>query len=138
MKALMEFEKIASYEALIESKMEEIMRQDALVKKITAALGGETVCRSRNLDPLGTAIAKKEKLEIELAALLVESNKHTEFLKAMIDSLEKPIHIKVLYGLYLNGKKLAAIAEDEGYTYRNICYIHDDALLAIEEILKKS
>lgn len=135
MKAQKELQKIATFEALIEAKTEELIRLDSLAKKMTAATDGESVSRSRNLDPMGTVIAKKEMLLQEIVRLQEENDKRTAYLSRIIDSTGKAVFIKILYGRYFIGKTLALIAEEEGYTYRNICYLHGNALQAIEKIM---
>lgn len=135
MKAQKELQKIATFEALIEAKTEELIRLDSLAKKMTAATDGESVSRSRNLDPMGTVIAKKEMLLQEIVRLQTENDKRTAYLSRIIDSTGKAVFIKILYGRYFIGKTLALIAEEEGYTYRNICYLHGNALQAIEKIM---
>lgn len=135
MKAQKELQKIATFEALIEAKTEELIRLDSLAKKMTAATDGESVSRSRNLDPMGTVIAKKEMLLQEIVRLQEENDKRTAYLSRIIDSTGKAVFIKILYGRYFIGKTLALIAEEEGYTYRNICYLHGNALQAVEKIM---
>ena len=138
MKAQEELSKILHYEALIESKSEELIRLDSLAKKMTAALDGEAVSGSKNLDPMGTVIAKKEMLFYEIVRLQDENEKLKAYLSGIIDGLKKPVFIKILYGRYFNGKSLNMIAEEEGYCYRNICYLHGNALQAVEKILNES
>lgn len=132
MKAQEELSKILHYEALIESKSEELIRLDSLAKKMTAAMDGEAVSRSKNLDPMGTVIAKKEMLFNEIVQLQEAYEKQKAFLSGIIDGLQKPVFIKILYGRYFNSKSLNTIANEEGYCYRNICYLHGNALQAVE------
>lgn len=135
MKAQEELQKILTYEALIESKTEELIRLGSLAEKMTAAMDGEAVSRSRNLDPMGTVIAKKERLYQEIGRLQDAYEKQKAFLSGIIDGLGKPVFIKILYGRYFNGKSLNTIAVEEGYCYRNICYLHGNALQAVEKIM---
>ena len=135
MKAQEELSKILHYEALIESKSEELIRLDSLAKKMTAAMDGEAVSGSKNLDPMGTVIAKKEKLFNDIVRLQKDYEEQKAFLSGIIDGLQKPVFIKILYGRYFNGKSLNTIAEEEGYCYRNICYLHGNALQAVEKIM---
>lgn len=132
MKAQDELEKILTDEAAIISKLEELIKLDSLAKKMTAAMNGEAVSGSKNLDPLGTVIAKKEMLFQEIVRLQNENEKRKAYLSGIIDGLKKPVFIKILYGRYFNGKSLNLIANEEGYCYRNICYLHGNALQAVE------
>lgn len=135
MNAQEELEKIPRYEALIESKMENVVRMESLAQKMTAAMGGETVSGSRNLDPLGTVIAKKEALIWEIARIQKEYDKQKEFLSGIIDGLQKPVYIKILYGVYFHQKKLTEVSDKIGYSYRHTQDLHTDALLAVQKIL---
>lgn len=135
MKAQEELEKILTDEALIEVKTEELIRLDSLAKKMTAAMDGEAVSGSKNLDPMGTVIAKKEMLFQEIVQLQKVNEKRKAYLSRIIDGLKKPVFIKILYGRYFNGKSLNMIANEEGYCYRNICYLHGNALQAVEKIM---
>lgn len=138
MKAQDELLKIETFEALIESKTEELIRLDSLAKKMTAAMDGEAVSGSKNLDPMGTVIAKKEMLFQEIGRLQNENEKRKAYLSGIIDGMKKPVFIKILYGRYFNGKSLNTIAAEEGYCYRNICYLHGNALQAVEKIMNES
>lgn len=133
-----ELQKILIFEALIESKAEEVIRLDSLAKKVTAAMDGEAVSRSKNLDPMGSVIAKKQALYEEINRLQKENEERKAFLSSVIDGLNKPVFIKILYGRYFNGKSLNMIALEEGYCYRNICYLHGNALQAVEKNINKS
>lgn len=135
MKAQEELSKILHYEALIESKTEELIRLDSLAKKMTAAMSGETVSGSKNLDPMGTVIIKKETLVKEIVRIQETYERQKAFLSSIIDGLKKPVFIRILYGRYFNGKSLNTIANEEGYCYRNICYLHGNALQAVEKAI---
>ena len=138
MKAQDELEKILTDEALIESKIEELIRLDSLAKKMTAAMDGEIVSGSKNLDPMGTVVANKEMLFCEIVRLQEANAKRKAYMTGIIDGLKKPVFIKILYGRYFNGKSLNTIADEEGYCYRNICYLHGNALQEVEKNMVES
>lgn len=137
MKAQEELEKILTHEALIECKNEELMRLQSLAQKITATMNGEAVSSSKNLDPMGEAIAKIDTKKAEIARLNAEHERRKSFYASIIDNLKKPMFIKILYKRYFIGKPLSKIAEEEGFCYRNICYLHGNALQAVENIRKE-
>lgn len=138
MKAQAELEKILTYEALIESKSEELERLDSLAKKMTAAMNGDAVTSSKNLDPMGNTLVKKRLLFEEIGRLQIAYENQKEYLSSIIDKLNKPVFIKILYGRYFMGKKLTQIAKEEGYCYRNICTLHGNALQAVEKSMKEN
>jgi DNA-directed RNA polymerase specialized sigma subunit len=137
-------------EELLESKEEELERLASVAEKMTATMDGETVSRTRNLDPLGKAIENKAMKENEVEDLkkeIKQIQKEKEQLKAeheqraalyrsIIDNLQRPEFIKVLYGKYFLGKTLRQIAKEINYSYRNVRYLHRDALKAIEKAEK--
>lgn len=130
-----ELEKILTYEALIESKTEDLIRLSSLAEKMTAAMEGEAVSGSRNLDPLGAVIASKDKLFNEIAQIQRDYEKLKEFLSGIIDSLRKPAYIKILYGIYFTGKELKDVADNIGYSYRHTQDLRDIALQEVQKIL---
>lgn len=151
MKAQEELEKILSFDAtmeckdaLLECKNEELERLASIAEKMTVTMDGEAVSRTRNLDPLGEALAKKnqkekeiEQLKKEIEQLKAEHEQRVAHYRSIIDNLRKPVFIKILYGKYFLGKSLQKIAEEQGFCYRNICYLHGNALQAVENAEKK-
>lgn len=137
MKAQEELQKILTYEALIESKTEELIRLDSLAKKVTAAMDGEAVSGSKNLDPMGTVIVSKDNLRQEIIKLQETYVKHSEFLRNIIDGLNKPVYIKILYGVYFHGKDLTDVSDEINYSYRHTQNLHDSALQAVQNFLDK-
>lgn len=146
MKAQEELEKILAFDAtmecknaLLECKEEELERLASIAEKTTATMEGEAVSRTRNTDPLGEAVLKiqqKEKeielLKDEIEQIKAEHEQREVHYRSIIDNLRKPVFIKILYGKYFLGKSLNKIAEEQGFCYRNICYLHGNALQAVE------
>lgn len=150
MKAQEELEKILNDTELeckitvLECKEEELARLMSLAEKMTATMDGEAVSRTRNLDPLGEVMVKidekKKEIEytkIEIEALKEKHDQRVAFFNSIIVNLRKPVFIKILYGRYFLGKTLNEIADEEGYCYRNICYLHGNALQAVDNALKE-
>ena len=132
-----ELEKVLIYYAEIEEKTEDIIRLDSLVKRVTAAMGGEVVSKSREYDPLGKAIANKEKAKRELVRLQVRCERHKTFLSSIINGLKNPDYIRILYGLYFSGKDLTEIACQIGYSYRQTQNLRDKAIESVQKIMDK-
>jgi septal ring factor EnvC (AmiA/AmiB activator) len=137
-------------EEQLEDKEEELERLASIAEKMTAALEGEVVSRTRNLDPLGKAIENKtmkakevedlkkeiKQLQQEKEQLMAEHEQRAAYYRSIIDTLPRPEYIKILYGKYFLGKTLRQIAAEINYSYRNIRYLHGDALKAIEKMEK--
>lgn len=137
MEAQKELAKILHYEALIESKSEEWIRLDSLAKKMTAAMDGEAVSRSKNLDPMGNVIASKEKVLAEIVWLQEAFDRQYEFLSGIIDKMPKPVYIKILYGLFFHGKELKEVADNIGYSYRHTQDLRDDAIQEVQKSMDR-
>lgn len=138
MKAQEELEQILIDEAIIESKNEQLVRLESLAMRMTAAMDGEIVSRTRNNDPMGTYEVQKEKLEKEIARIQEKNDRRKEFLSSIIDSLRKPAYIKILYGLFFNGKDLTEVADEIGYSYRHTQDLRDIAVLEVQKFIDGS
>ena len=138
MKAQEELEQILIDEAIIESKNEQLVRLESLAMRMTAAMDGEIVSRTRNNDPMGTYEVQKEKLEKEIARIQEKNDRRKEFLSSIIDSLRKPAYIKILYGLFFNGKDLTEVADEIGYSYRHTQDLRDIAVLEVQKSIDGS
>lgn len=138
MKAQEELEQILIDEAIIESKNEQLVRLESLAMRMTAAMDGEIVSRTRNNDPMGTYKVQKEKLEKEIARIQGKNDRRKEFLSSIIDSLRKPAYIKILYGLFFNGKDLTEVADEIGYSYRHTQDLRDIAVLEVQKSIDGS
>ena len=135
MKAQEELEQILIDEAIIESKNEQLERLESSAMRVTAAMDGEIVSRTRNNDPLGTYKVQKEKLEKEIERLQAQNDRRKDFLSSIIDSLRKPAYIKILYGLFFNGKDLTEVSDAIGYSYRHTQDLRDDAINTVQKIM---
>lgn len=135
MNALEELEKILLNEAKVEGKCESLIRLNSLAEKVTAAMNGETVSGSTDPDKMGNNLVKKEKLKRELAMVQDEYERHRDFMSGVVDRLKNPVYIKILYGLYFNGKELKEVANEIGYSYRHTQDLRDVAVQAVQKIL---
>ena len=135
MNALEELERILLNEAKVEGKCESLIRLNSLAEKVTAAMNGETVSGSTAPDKMGNNLVKKEKLKRELVMVQDEYERHRDFMSGVVDRLEKPVYITILYGLYFNGKELKDVANEIGYSYRHTQDLRDVAVQAVQKIL---
>ena len=51
----------------------------------------------------------------------------------LILGMDNPIHVQVLYGRYVKGRSLSAIANELAYSYDRIKHVHGEALQAFDE-----
>jgi transcriptional regulator len=137
LKAQEELQKIPIYDAKIDSKLEELSRLQSMATKVTAVMDSEVVSRTRNTDTMGDTVAKIIAMQDEINSLIDLYTDTKAHFSKIIDELQSPIQIKVLYGHYFHGKSFQKLADELGYSRRNICYIHGDALVAVEKIIAK-
>lgn len=135
MNALEELERILLNEAKVEGKCESLIRLNSLAEKVTTAMNGETVSGSTDPDKMGNNLVKKEKLKNELAMVQDEYERHRDFMSGIVDRLNNTAYIKILYGLYFNGKELKEVANEIGYSYRHTQDLRDVAIQAVQKIL---
>ena len=138
MKVQEELSKILLDDAKIDSKLEELARLKALSTKVTSVMEGEAVSRTRNADTMADTVAKIIEMQDEINRLIDSYADRKAYFSKIIDSLNNPMQIRVLYSHYYSGKSFQQIADELGYSRRNICYIHGDALRAMERIMEKS
>jgi hypothetical protein len=130
-----ELEKILLNEADVEGECENLIRLHSLAEKVTAAMKGEAVSTSKGNDPMGKFLEDKEKLLVEINRLQDEYERHRNFISGFVKRLQKPVYKKILYGIYFNGKKLAAVANKIGYSYRHTQDLHDVAIQELQKIM---
>ena len=135
MKAQEELEQILLDEAAIEGKYEQLVRLESLAMRMTASVDCEVVSRTRNTDPMGTYKVQKEKLENDIAQLQAKNDRRKEFLSSIIDQLRKPAYIKILYGVFFNGKDLTEVSDIIGYSYRHTQDLRDIAIQSVQKIM---
>ena len=135
MNALEELEQILINEAMVESKCENLIRLNSLAEKVTAAINGETVSRTTDPDKMGNNLVNKEALRCEIRRLQDEYERHLEFMSGVVDRLKKPAFIKILYGVYFNGKELKEVSDEIGYSYRHTQDLRDVAIQDVQKIL---
>lgn len=138
MKAQEELEKILTHDAVMECKKEELIRLKSLAEKITASMEGEAVSGSKNLDPMGAVLVKIDLKKEEIERLEAEHEQRKNYYACLIDNLRKPVFIKILYRRYFFDIPLKEIANELGFCYRNICYLHGNALQAVENARKEA
>lgn len=135
MNALEELEKILLNEAKVEGKCESLIRLNSLAEKVTAAMNGETVSGSKDHDKMGNHLVSKENLMCELAMVKAEYERHRDFMSGVVDRLKNPVFIKILYGLYFNGKELKEVSNEICYSYRHTQDLRDVAVQEVQKIL---
>lgn len=83
-------------------------------------------------------IILKIELEKELKKSMIDLLNRKREIMNMVDRLDKPEEIQIIYSRYFKYKKWDEIAEQMGYEERQIYRIHGYALLKLSALLKMS
>lgn len=118
---------------MINNKLSEVYQIKTLACSISVAVGEERVQSSGSQDRLGNTVAKFVDLEKEVDVMIDELIEKRKILINQIDSLENEIYYELLTLKYIKGDKLDKIADDMGYSFRQITRIHGAALLDFEK-----
>lgn len=129
--------KIRLLDANINSKMNDLHALRTMVTNITSTISPVSVSGCGSQDKLGNAVAKIVDLQNEINQKV---DKYVDLKRDAIEVLEKvkdPEQLKVLHKRYFEYKSWERIACEMGYSYRNVLYIHGDALKSVNAILKE-
>ena len=128
--------KIELLDTHINNKLNDLHTLRTMVTKITATISPVAVSGSGSHDKLGDAIAKIVDLQEEINQKIDRYVDMKREISAVLEQMQDPDQVKVLHKRYFEYKPLERIACEMGYTFRNVCYIHGKALLAVETLLK--
>lgn len=130
-------QQLKSLNRLIDDKQEECDMLYARITKITSTLQFAPGSGSGNKDSLGNGIAKLQDLRDEINAEIDKCVDLEKEINSVIVSVENDKYRQVLRKRYVLFKTWEQIACDMNMSYRNVCYIHGEALQAVNEIRKK-
>ena len=129
-------QKVKIYDSHINEKLEELARLKELTTKITASYGGDVVSGTHNQDKLGDAVAKIADLESDIDNAVDAYVDKKKEVSAIIDKIDNPNYIDILYKRYFGYKSWESIACEMNYTYQWVCELHGRALQEVKKLLK--
>lgn len=95
-----------------------------------SSLDGERVSRSaKNEAPFVRLVEKINEIENKLSTLLNNYVDKKNEIISQIHAMENENYMNLLYKKYVEGKRLNVIADEMGYSYRQVNRIHGYALL---------
>ena len=121
----------------INNKLQELARVKELATKVTCTLKPDAAFGGGNQDKLGSAIAKIIDLQNEINADIDEYVDLKKEASRIIGQVKDAAQMDVLHKRYILYEAWEPIAEEMGFTLRNVCYIHGRALQAVAEILRR-
>lgn len=127
-------EQIERLDRMIQNKLSEIEQLKHIATSITIAPKEVNVQISSDKDRMGSAVAKLIDLENETDRLVDEYIDKRKRIIEQIDSIKDTNMYHVLSERYISRKDLSVIAVEMGYSFKQICRIHGNALLEFERI----
>lgn len=130
--------RIATYDSLVEGKINEREKLWLLATKITVPTDREAIQTSGVSDKVGNIGAKLADIERELDDLIDE---YIDIQKECISVIEQlsdnPIHYNIIHKHYVLYKSFAEISLEENYSYDGIIKAKNKALSRIDAILQE-
>jgi hypothetical protein len=121
----------------IDNGVEELSRLKALATRVTSAMSGDVVSRTRNTDTLGDTVAKIIKLQDDLNR---EVDRYVDLKRevtVMLYRLENPVYYQILHSRYILYKTWEQIACDMDFTYQWVCELHGRALQEFGKLMEQ-
>lgn len=119
--------------ANIEVLQEELTRLRSRVESTTVQISADRVQTSPTGDRFADAIADLADKELYYMDMVEEYERLRQRIVDLILGMDNPIHVQVLYGRYVKGRSLSAIANELAYSYDRIKHVHGEALQAFDE-----
>lgn len=129
-------QQIRLYDSHINTKLDELQHLKEMVTRITPTLKDDVVSGGGSQDKLADAVVKIVDLEAEIDQEIDRYVNAKQEISSVLDGIVDPDQLQVLHKRYVQYKTFEQIACDMNMTYRNVCYIHGKALLAVNEIIK--
>lgn len=127
-------EQIERLDRMIQNKLSEIEQLKHIATSITIAPKEVNVQVSADKDRMGSAVAKLIDLEQETDRLVDEYIDKRKRIIEQIDSIKDTNMYHVLSERYISRKGLSVIAVEMGYSFKQVCRIHGNALTEFERI----
>lgn len=128
---------IERLDRMIQNKLSEINQLKHIATSITNAPKEVNVQVSSDKDRMGSAIAKLLDLEKEADRIVNDYIDKRKRIIEQIDSIEDTNMYHVLSERYIMRKDLSVIAVEMGYSFKQVCRIHGNALMEFERLYGK-
>ena len=128
--------KIKTLDAHIDGLLQELASLESMATKVTATISPVVVTRSTNPNQLEDAVVKIIGLKNEINRKIDEFVDMKREIESIIEKIEDADQVAVIRKRYMEYKPWELIAVEVGCKYRNVCYIHSDALKAVEALMK--
>lgn len=128
---------ISRLNKMISNKLSEVYQLKSMALNISVLNESEKVQTSGSKDRIGNMVAKMVDMEREAQEYVNVYSELRRKIIMQIDSMPKETHYKVLFAKYIEDKTFDTIANEMGYSWRQIIRIHGAALSEFERIYGK-
>ena len=125
---------ISRLNKMIANKLSEIYQIKSMALNISVLNEEDKVQTSGSKDRIGDMVAKMVDLEKEAQSYVDAYTDLRRKTIMQIDSMPKDTHYKVLFSKYIEDKTFDVIAEEMGYSWRQVIRIHGAALTEFEKL----
>lgn len=125
---------IERLDRMIQNKLSEISQLKHIATSITIAPKEVNVQVSNDKDKMGNAVTKLIDLEKETDKLVDDYIDKRKRIIEQIDSIHDTNMYHVLSERYISRKDLSVIAVEMGYSFKQVCRIHGNALSEFERL----
>lgn len=123
-------------DAQIDGLIQDLADAQAKATKVTSAISPVVVSRSTEPDQLEAGVMKIIELKKQINQKIDEFVDRKREIESIIEKVEDADQVMVLRKRYFEYKSWERIAVEVGCKYRNVHYIHGDALKTVEALLK--
>lgn len=123
-------------DAQIDGLIQDLADAQAKATKVTSVISPAVVSRSTDPDQLEAGVMKIIELKKQINQKIDEFVDRKREMESIIEKVEDADQVNVLRKRYFEYKSWEQIAVEVGCKYRNVHYIHGDALKVVEALLK--
>ena len=128
--------KIKWLDAHIDGLLNDLQREEARAAKVTATISPVVVAHSGNQNNLEDSALKIIALKDEINHKINRFVDLKREIESIIEKIQDADQVAVLRKRYVEYKPWELIALEVGCKYRNVHYIHSDALKAFEALME--
>lgn len=118
----------------IQNKFSEIAQLKTMATSITVAQKDVNVQTSSDKDRMGSAVAKIVDLEKEANEMICEFIEKRDVIIQQIEKIQDTNMYDILINRYVLKKDLVRISVEMGYSFKQVCRIHGNALKEFEKM----
>lgn len=118
----------------IQNKFSEIAQLKTMATSITVAQKDVNVQTSSDKDRMGSAVAKIVDLETEANEMICEFIEKRDVIIQQIEKIQDTKMYDILINRYVLKKDLVRISVEMGYSFKQVCRIHGNALKEFEKM----